>query len=214
MGQAGQAAALSATVADETEPKSHGESPIRKILIESALIVFSILLALAANDWNDSRNQHALAARALSGVRDEIEGNAQRVRDALPYLRTMEAEVFRADSLKRVHSWPDFVAAAPDWHGLGTAELDATAWQSAITLGAVSNIGYDTVRVLSRLYALQGKFDQYASGMASTIDLSDQAMASTTRKLWVYFVTVRTNDDTLLARYQSALALLKGGAKK
>jgi len=38
-------------------------------------------------------------------------------------------------------------------------------------------------------------------------------MAGTTRKLWVYFVTVRTNDDTLIARYQSALALL-GGARK
>ena len=200
-------------MADEEKPTPHAESPIRKILIESALIVFSILLALAANAWSDANKQRVLADRALQGVRDEIEGNAQRIRDALPYLRTMEGQVFRADSLKRVHGWSDFVVAVPAWHGLGTAELDGTAWQSAVTIGAVSNIGYDTVRVLSRLYALQTKFDQYAGGMANSIDLTDQAMAGTTRKLWVYFVTVRTNDDTLIARYQSALALL-GGARK
>jgi len=90
-------------MADEEKPTPHAESPIRKILIESALIVFSILLALAANAWSDANKQRVLADRALQGVRDEIEGNAQRIRDALPYLRTMEGQVFRADSLKRVH---------------------------------------------------------------------------------------------------------------
>jgi hypothetical protein len=213
MGQADQTAALSASMADDGEIKPHTESPIRKILIESALIVFSILLALAANDWSDARKQQSLAERALRGVRDEIQGNAERVRNDLPYLRAMETEVFRADSLKRVHSWKDFTIAAPSWHGLGNSELDGTAWQSAITLGAVSNIGYDTVRALSRLYALQSKFDQYAAGMANTIDLTDQAMPATTRKLWVYFTTVRTNDDTLLARYQALLNLLDPGTR-
>jgi hypothetical protein len=33
-------------------------------------------------------------------------------------------------------------------------------------------------------------------------------MPSTVRRIWVYFVTVRTNEDTLLNRYAEALKML------
>jgi hypothetical protein len=90
-------------MAEDTGPNhARYESPIRKLIFESALIVFSILLALAANQWNDARKQRALVNRAL---------------------------------------------------------------------------------------------------------------ASTVRRMWVYFVTVRTNEDTLLNRYDQALKLL-GPPKK
>jgi hypothetical protein len=183
-------------------------SPIRRILVESALIVFSILVALAANQWNDSRKQHVLTERALRGIRDEIVANANRLRKSRPYHYMLEGETRVADSLKRVHSYADFKAAAPNWSGFQNATLESTAWQSAITLGTVTNIGYDTVTTLSGLYALQAKFDQYASDAVATFDFADQTMPSTVRKMWVYFVTVRTNEDTLLNRYSAALSLL------
>jgi hypothetical protein len=194
------------TAGDASVPRH--ESPIRRIIVESALIVFSILLALAVNQWADSRKQHALADHALNAIRDEVTGNADQVRDRLPYHRSLEAELRRADSLGNVHRYADFVRGAPDWSGFKNPDLDGTAWQSALTLGAVSNMGFDTVRALSRLYSLQGRFDQYSIATIPTFDFSDAAMPSTIRRMLVYVATMRTNEDTLLNRYADALKML------
>jgi hypothetical protein len=193
---------------EPSAPAGKHESPIRRILVESALIVFSILLAFAANQWNDARKQQALVERSLRSVRDEIAGNAKRVQERLPYHRSLERETFLADSSKRVRSFADLKLAAPDWSGFNNPELDGTAWQTAITLGAVTGMGFDTVRTLSRLYAMQGKVDQFASGSISSFDFADQAMPATVRRMWVYFFTSRVLEDTLLNRYAGALKLI------
>lgn len=198
---------------ESTQNEKH-ESPIRRILVESALIVFSILLAFAANQWNDARKQRTLVERSLHSVREEIAGNAKRVEERLPYHRKLETQTFRADSSKRVHSYADFKLAAPDWSGFENPELDGTAWQTAITLGAVSGMGFDTVKALSRLYAFQGKVDQYTASSLPTFDFSDQAMPVTVRRMWVYFFSSRVQEDTLLNRYREALALLGQPAGK
>lgn len=181
---------------------------MRRIVGESALIVFSILLALAVNQWSDSRKQRALTTRSLSAIRDEVAGNADRVRERLPYHRSLEGELHRLDSLGTVHRYADFRQGAPDWSGFMNPELDGTAWQSAVTLGAVSNMGFDTVRTLSRLYNLQTRFDQYNVSVIPTIDFSDAVMASTVRRMYVYVSTMRTNEDTLLNRFEGVLKLL------
>jgi type II secretory pathway pseudopilin PulG len=197
-----------ATTAPAAAVPGAPESQTRRILVESALIVFSILLALAVNEWSESRRQNALTERALRAVGDEVAANAQRVRDALPYHKSLEAEARRADSLGVIHSYADFKRSAPDWSGFRNPELDATAWQSAITLGVVPKLGFDTVRALSHLYGLQSKLDQYATSSLSGFDFSDAAMSSTVRRMWVFVSSVRTNEDTLLDRYEAALRLL------
>jgi hypothetical protein len=169
---------------------------------------------LAANQWNDARNQRSLVEHSLRSVRAEIVGNAKRIQERLPYHGSLVAETHRADSLKSVHSYADFKLAAPDWSGFEYPELDATAWQTAITLGAVTGMGFDTVATLSRLYAFQAKVDQYASGALSSFDFSDQAMAGTVRRMWVYFYSIRVNEDSLLNRSAEALKLLGGSPGK
>ena len=109
---------------------------------------------------------------------------------------------------------PTSAALRPDWSGFQYPELDATAWQTAITLGAVTGMGFDTVATLSRLYAFQSKVDQYASGSLSSFDFADQAMAGTVRRMWVYFYSIRVNEDTLLNRSTDALKLLGAAIDK
>jgi type II secretory pathway pseudopilin PulG len=217
LGQAGETAALNVTEPTQSAPevetpsgaRHEKESPIRKILIESALIVFSILLAMAVNEWADSRKQAALTERAMHAIREEITGNAQRIHDVRAYHQTLMDASKRADTLHLVHSYADFRRAAPGWSGLRNPELDATAWQSAITLGVVQNIGFDTVRALSRLYLLQTKFDQYAETSLPTFDFSDAAMPNTVRRMWVFVQTMGTLEDTLTNRYTEALRVLQ-----
>ena len=201
---------------DDTDVHTHPsrtESPIRRILVESALIVISILLALAANQWADARKQRALTARAFNALRAEISGNAERVRAGLPYHRSLEASSHRADSLGLVHTYADFKRNVPNWSGFEQPEYDGTAWQSAVTLGAVANMGFDTVQVLSRLYTLQSKFDQFNTAGVTTFDFSDAAMPSTVRRVWVYVFTMRVNEEDVLERYTAALKMLGPATK-
>jgi hypothetical protein len=191
----------------DAEPHANPESPIRRFLFESALIVFSILLALAVNQWADSRKQHELTRRALSAIQTEIAGNADRIRERRPYHLSLESELKRADSTGAVHRYLDLKRAAPDWSGFENPELDETAWQSAMTLGVAPNLGFDTLQTLSRLYGLQARFDQYNSAAIPSFDFSDEAMHSTIRRMYVYVATMRTNEDTLLNRYATALGL-------
>jgi len=195
-------------VSDDTSTVQH-ESPIRRILVESALIVFSILLALGVNQWVDARKQSQLTARVLRSVRDEITANRTRVQEWLPYHRAMELASHRADSLRAVHSYADFKSAAPQWSGFKNPELDGTAWQTAVSLGVVNNMGFDTVRVLSSLYTMQAKYDQYWGGTIQSFDFADATMANTVRRMWVYFATIRTNEDSLVNRYTEALRLFR-----
>jgi hypothetical protein len=191
----------------DAQPHARLESPIRRFLFESALIVFSILLALAVNQWSDSRKQRELTRRALSAIQTEIVGNADRIRERRPYHLSLESELKRADSIGRVHRYSDLKHAAPDWSGFENPELDETAWQSAMTLGVAPTLGFDTLQTLSRLYGLQARFDQYNSAAIPSFDFSDDAMHSTIRRMYVYVATMRTNEDTLLNRYAVALGL-------
>ena len=190
------------------QPPTHHESPIRRFLFESALIVFSILLALAVNQWADSRKQRQLTDHALTAIHTEIVQNADRIRERRPYHLSLESELKHADSIGNVHRYSDLKHAAPDWSGFENPELDETAWQSAMTLGVAPNLGFDTLQTLSRLYGLQTRFDQYNSAAIPTFDFSDEAMHSTIRRMYVYVATMRTNEDTLLNRYTAALKLL------
>ena len=49
----------------------------------------------------------------------------------------------RAIDREPLRSYEEFKSMAPEWSGFRNPPLESTAWQSAITLGVVSNIGYD-----------------------------------------------------------------------
>lgn len=221
MGQANQAVEA-VTEPGALEPDKQAqhrthESPIQRILVESALIVFSILLALAVNSYVDARKERALTDRALRGVRDELRANLQTVRDARPYHDTLSQEILAIDTTHEATSYAAFRAHAPAWHGFHNPQLDGTAWQSAVTLGTVANMGYDTVRVLSSVYEFQSRFDQYAVASIPTFDFADAAMPSTIRRMYVFVETMGIDEDTLAARYTRALRVLgdsSAGAKR
>ena len=205
------------TETGEAEPEKHEphrthESPIQRILVESALIVFSILLALAVNSYVDARKEHRLTERSLRGIRDELTANLQAIRAVRAYHDTLAQETAAVDAAHQATTYLSFRAHAPSWHGFHNPILDGTAWQSAVTLGTVANMGYDTVRVLSSAYEFQAKCDQYISASIPTFDFADAVMPSTIRRMYVFVETMGIQEDTLASRYVQALKLLGDSA--
>ena len=199
---------------EKHEPHRTHESPIQRILVESALIVFSILLALAVNSYVDARKERALTERALRGVRDEMAANLRAIRDVRAYHDTIARETNAADAAHQATSYVAFHAHVPHWHGFHNPTLDGTAWQSAISLGTVAYMGYDTVRVLSSAYDFQAKAEQYTSASLPSFDFADAAMPSTVRRMYVFIETMRIQEDTLADRYEKALKLLDTTSKR
>ena len=56
-----------------------------QVLIESALIVISILVALGLDEWRQKREDAETAQQALSNFISEVQQNQARVEDAAPF---------------------------------------------------------------------------------------------------------------------------------
>lgn len=110
------------------------ESPLRFFLLESLVVVFSVLVALAVDQWREERVQEAMAREAMADVVEEVRDN----------LRELEyTESVTGDRLERLRELaPRIDTDRPYFEQLGsfpgyyTADLSVSAWERA-TGGAV-----------------------------------------------------------------------------
>jgi hypothetical protein len=188
--------------------RPHVRKTLRELAFEALLIVVSILLALAVNEWADGRKQRRLAEQALVSFAREVAQNRTRVAQVLPYHDSLAIGARRVDSLALVHSYADWRRELPQFGGMHNPDLTGTAWQTALATGALTNIGYDTVAALSQAYNAQTRLDQFNADYLPLFDFSDAAMASTARRAYVYFATARVAERALLRDYDAVLELV------
>ena len=181
---------------------------IGDLALESAMIVLSVLLALAASRWVDNRKQHQLAAQALASFDREIRANQQRVLEVYPYHQALAAAARRLDSLGTTHSYADWKRQVPAWSGFRPPDVTTTAWQTALTTGALANLPYRQVGALSDAYTLQTKLDAFTGAYIPLFDFSDAAMPATVRRINAYMQTVVSFETTLLREYADGLQTL------
>lgn len=126
------------------------------LLVESALIVASILLAFALNGWWEARQERQLAERAITAFEQEITRNRDNLRQVMPYhlaLQERLGELTRAGSIRTMD---DFVGGG--FEGFKPPLLATTAWRSALATGALAHMDYDMVAELSAVYTVQELF--------------------------------------------------------
>jgi len=176
--------------------------------LESVMIVFSVLLALAASSWADTRREHALIDEARTAFVREIQANRSRLTQVLPYHRALTAAVLHVDSAGGISSYADWRRRVPIWSGFSPPDVAATAWQSALATGALAKLPYRAVAKLSDIYTVQGKLDAFNASYLPLFDFSDPAMSGTVRRMHAYMQTVMSYETVLLTRYDSTLAQL------
>ncbi|MEM8560129.1 MAG: hypothetical protein AAGG50_20110 [Bacteroidota bacterium] len=163
------------------------------------LIVLSVSLAFALNEWGDRRAQAALVEQALRGFADEIETNRARAQTALEH---HEAIVEPLGSGEQTGLQ------------LRTAFLTDTAWESAQASGALAHMPYETVAVLAEVHEMQALYITASTELLGLIyfgnvfgsdqnptDVSGYAPAISDL---IFF------ERSLIARYDDALALITG----
>lgn len=181
-----------------------------RVIVESALIVFSVLLALAVDEWRDNRSQRVRTEAALAAILSELEANRaamQRARDLHESIAT------RLQAMQESGTMPTRDEASS---GLfRPARVISTAWASAREAGALDELPYDLVLSLSRLYGSQERYEQLSSQLAADIymDLRRRGLDPVMREGFAGFLLLVadfSNRETVLVRqYDELLPVLK-----
>lgn len=182
-----------------------------RILVESALIVMSILLALAVNEYERNREDIELATQALQAFEREIRQNRARLEDVGPYRRGLREVITRMAEDGGLASSDEFQATI-GLEGLRPAFLTSTVWETALTTGALPHIDFDLVNALSLTYSLQARLEELSrTGMPDLarggwVDRED--MFGATREVTVYLGELGRSEAELLAAYEEVLNIL------
>lgn len=136
-----------------------------RVLVESTLIVFSVLFALILNEWRETEAQEERVELALAAIRSEVQENQRLVEDALKYHMQI-ASSFSA-SVESGSALPDVNAASQGL--LAPARVLRTAWESAQSTGVSSEIPYTTVLKLSTAYARQTEYEDLSRSVSQVL---------------------------------------------
>jgi hypothetical protein len=186
-----------------------------RALYESALIVFSVLLAFALNEAAQARAQRERAARALDGVRRELVANRAAAELARRNHRRTVTLVARFDSLRR--PLPDSV-----WFGgmFNPAPQLASAWESARAAGVLAQLPYDLVLELSGVYADQARYVAMSTSIAEAVygDMVRSGVLAVFRDRARNFAVLANDwslrEGVLIAECDSAVAHIDAAARR
>lgn len=148
---------------------------VRRALFESALIVFSVLLALGLNEWRDGRREAALSAAASDAVVAEMRRNHEVLERARDHHRSVN------ETLTGIASRGERVSRELAQSGLfRPATLVDTAWTSAQSTGAVDRWPYQRVLGVGAIYERQAAYSTLARTLVADLytDLRRRGMES------------------------------------
>lgn len=130
-----------------------------KLAAEGLLIVLSVVLGLALNEWRQKQAERELAHRVLENFRREITQNLQILEKVQPGHAELARRLAAAAARPRPepNAFAVIVAEMPRG-GLGGEPLHEAAWETASTTGALRLLDYETASKISEVYVVQRFF--------------------------------------------------------
>jgi len=181
-----------------------------RVLVESAFIVFSVLLALALDAWWQSRAERERADLALAGIRSEVEANRQAAERARSFHREIQ------DTLQAIAA-AGGVPSADIYYQRGMfkpAPVVATAWESARTTAILDRVPYALVLELSYIYTSQAKYQELGDRIVADLftEMRTASVEAVLRDGFRGFILLTEDfanrESRLIERYDRLLANL------
>lgn len=178
---------------------------IPRALFESSLIVFSVLLALAVDQWRDHRAAIVRGREAVAAIRAELESNRAAVQTAHDFHISVKE---RLQPFVDKRTLPD----ESELKGLfEPALLLQTAWLIARDTNALEPMPFDFVLRVSRVYEQQALYTDLARAMSNDVyvDLRRRGYDQAIRQNFASFVVLATDfssrESRLLRIYDEVL---------
>jgi len=180
-----------------------------RVMFESALIVASILFALALDEWQEDREIDQLVDRSMASFEREIKRNQSRIEAVQPYhegLQRMLESRIAGEGIKSAGEFRNILDA------MQPAVLLNSAWQTAVATGALSRMDYEVVAAVSLTYSTQARFDEiYRSGnnaLLAPINFTPDRLDVSVYNAARFVADITAAESELIAFYQQTLELL------
>jgi len=133
---------------------------IRHLIIEAILIVFTVSLALALNEWRANIKEKNTIDKVIKNIVNEVQSNKEDLEGKLDYhLQTSQkiGAYLTNDSLWSTVKYSSGIEAVGQLmpKGIYNPNLQSGAWNSAVLSGVVNSFDYDILYALSNLYQVQ-----------------------------------------------------------
>jgi len=142
----------------------------KRLLVESALIVFSVLFALFINRYAENQKTEQQKQIALERIVQEMKSNRDHIAEALEIhkvaLRNLrQAAANENDSLRIYMAKYEYFLDQKVFYHLLDGQISVypvfpvnTSWQAALATGIVSEFDYQVVEILTDVYSTQEYF--------------------------------------------------------
>ena len=164
---------------------------IIRATVASVLIITSILLALAVDEWRENEGHEELANQALLSFAREIRQNQARIEDAAPYHQGLRQVIARLAYDQRGGSAADLQSVV---EGLEPTVLLNTAWELSLT------------------YSLQERFEDFSRSRLPRLNplgtSSESELRVAIRQALNYVQELSQREQELIGIYQQALHLI------
>lgn len=181
---------------------------ILKAMVESVLVVGSILLALAVDEWAEEQEYARLADQSLSIFEQEIVANQRRLEDAAPFHQGILQVVGQMRFAP-----PAEIDLQSVMEGLQSPVMLNTAWETALATGALTHMPVEVVSALSLTYSIQERFTVQSRAERPRYSWGQQVSAAevTARAQEVYqYLAALTRDEAELRTvYEQALEMIR-----
>lgn len=197
-----------------------GKTPVHWLL-EGLFIVLSVGLAFAVGQYRESRANHELAARVLKSLQAEVEHNLAILEPLHPIHRQWTDALAKADTSKSNQTGLDVFfgtrPALPADAKSPFAFLRRSAWDAALSGGALRLIDYDVATALSDIYTTQeiasGNMHRLTTGaLSSTATFEPASRTASVRLLWMTMADIESSEVVLLDLYRRHLPAIRVAA--
>ncbi len=180
-----------------------------KALVESVLIVVSIMLALALDEWQEDQEIQELIDRSLINFSNELTRNKLRIEDVSAYHQGISQILAKRNNMPDATSIPEFRNIMDS---MQPVVLTSSAWQTAVATGALGRMDFELVSALSLTYNTQLRFDEnYNSRLQDLLapnNLQTQNLDITIYNASRFVSDVTTSESELSGYYTATLELL------
>jgi hypothetical protein len=187
-------------------------------MLEGVLIVVSVLLAFAVDEFREGRANREFAARVLNGIHAEMEHNLATLEPYVPMHTEWVEALQQVDTSKGSETALDVWFATrpllPSDRKTPFPSLRRSAWDAAVSGDALRLIDYDVAAALADVYRAQeqasANVQRLAAGALSSTATYDASMrAASVRLLWLTLADIQSAEALLLDLYRQHLPAIR-----